>query len=152
MSGLPGSSAHSTLIFFVYGQWGRHRTELIRGLCPSSPEYYELLNYVFRPYYSRLPSYEATSPDCVPVAFLATDWQNDKFAGYGSYCNFPVGVSDGARDVATMREGMPDSGIWFAGEHTAPVAGLGTVTGAYWSGEAVAERTVSFYKGRRLIS
>lgn len=31
-------------------------------------------------------------------------------------------------------------GIWFAGEATAPFAAVGTVTGAYWSGEAVGRR------------
>ena len=29
-------------------------------------------------------------------------------------------------------------GLWFAGEHTAPFAAMGTTTGAYWSGERVA--------------
>lgn len=33
-----------------------------------------------------------------------------------------------------------DRGIWFAGEHTSPPGGLGTITGAYWSGEEVAKR------------
>ena len=36
-------------------------------------------------------------------------------------------------------------GLWFAGEHTAPFVALGTVTGAYWSGEAVAGRIVEAY-------
>lgn len=39
-----------------------------------------------------------------------------------------------------MREGVPDKGLWFAGEHTAAFAALGTSTGAYWSGEAVGRR------------
>jgi hypothetical protein len=39
-----------------------------------------------------------------------------------------------------MREGMPERGIWIAGEHTAPFVALGTATGAYWSGEKVALR------------
>lgn len=44
-----------------------------------------------------------------------------------------------------MREGLPGKGIWFAGEHTAPFVALGTVTGAYWSGESVAKRIAEAY-------
>ncbi len=36
-----------------------------------------------------------------------------------------------------------DRGIWFAGEHTSLPSGLGTVTGAYWSGDEVAKRVAS---------
>ena len=36
-------------------------------------------------------------------------------------------------------------GIWFAGEATAPFAALGTVTSAYWSGEAVGRKIVDMY-------
>jgi hypothetical protein len=43
-------------------------------------------------------------------------------------------------DVRALREGMPERGIWFAGEHTAPFVALGTSTGAYWSGESVGIR------------
>jgi len=42
--------------------------------------------------------------------------------------------------VECMRRGMPEQGIWIAGEHTAPFVALGTATGAYWSGEKVALR------------
>jgi hypothetical protein len=41
-----------------------------------------------------------------------------------------------------MRTGVPAEGVWLAGEHTAPFVALGTVTGAYWSGEGVARRIV----------
>jgi hypothetical protein len=44
-----------------------------------------------------------------------------------------------------MREGLPGRGVWFAGEHTAPFVALGTVTGAYWSGEAVGRRIAETY-------
>ena len=44
-----------------------------------------------------------------------------------------------------MREGCPEQGVWFAGEHTAPFVALGTVTGAYWSGQAVAVRVADAY-------
>lgn len=49
-------------------------------------------------------------------------------------------MTDAANDVLCMRHGMPEYGIWLAGEHTAPFDGLGTVAGAYESGEAVAMR------------
>lgn len=49
------------------------------------------------------------------------------------------------RDIEALREGCPDRGIWFAGEHTAPFIALGTVTGAYWSGEAVGRRIAAAY-------
>lgn len=79
-------------------------------------------------------------PECTPRAVLATCWANDKFAGYGSYSNFQVGLVDGDKHIEIMRHGMPERGIWLAGEHTAPFVALGTTTGAYQSGEAVAER------------
>jgi hypothetical protein len=43
-----------------------------------------------------------------------------------------------------MRDGcsMAERGVWFAGEHTAPVTEMGTVTGAYLAGEAIARRLV----------
>lgn len=48
-------------------------------------------------------------------------------------------------DIEVIRQGCPERGIWFAGEHTAPFVALGTVTGAYWSGEAVAKRVLAAY-------
>lgn len=42
-------------------------------------------------------------------------------------------------------DGMSDRGVWFAGEHTAPFVALGTVTGAWWSGEGVAGRIAAAY-------
>ena len=49
------------------------------------------------------------------------------------------------KDIEALREGMPDRGIWFAGEHTAPFVALGTVTGAWWSGEGVGRRIAEAY-------
>ena len=49
------------------------------------------------------------------------------------------------RDIEALREGCPERGVWFAGEHTAPFVALGTVTGAYWSGEGVAKRVAEVY-------
>jgi hypothetical protein len=140
-SGLPEPFSQPVIMFFVYGQWGRHITGLVRCMKQDTEEYYRILDHNFRPYYSKLPNYDLASPDCKPVEFLSTDWQNDKFAGYGSFANQPVGSGDCARHFEALREGMGDDrGIWFAGEHTSPPGGLGTVTGAYWSGEEVAKR------------
>lgn len=44
-----------------------------------------------------------------------------------------------------MREGLTERGIWFAGEHVSPFVALGTVTGAWWSGEGVAGRIAGAY-------
>lgn len=49
-----------------------------------------------------------------------------------------MGVKDAAGDVKAIREGVPDRRLWFAGEHTSPFEELGTVAGAYLSGEGVA--------------
>jgi hypothetical protein len=107
----------------------------------DSEEYYRILDNNFRPYYSKLPNYDPAAPYCRPKAYLSTDWQNDKFAGHGSFTNLPVGSGDCAEHFEALREGMGENrGIWFAGEHTSPPGGLGTVTGAYWSGEEVAKR------------
>ena len=78
----------------------------------------------------------------MPQRCLATEWSQDEFAGFGSYCNFQVGVADAAGDVEALRHGMPEHSIYFAGEHTAPFDGLGTVAGAFTSGEKVAYRVL----------
>jgi len=49
------------------------------------------------------------------------------------------------KDIEALRAGMPDRGVWLAGEHTAPFVALGTVTGAWWSGEGVAMRIAAAY-------
>ena len=107
----------------------------------SSSEYCQILEANFEPYYSRLPNYDPASPYCKPIAFVSTDWQDDKFAGFGSFTYLPVGSGDCAQHLAVLREGAGEKrGIWLAGEYTSPPGGLGTVTGAYWSGEEVAKR------------
>lgn len=72
------------------------------------------------PYISLLPNYEATNPQCVIEKILSTEWQKDELSGYGSYCNFQVGVRDASGDVDAMRRGVPERRLWFAGEHCAP--------------------------------
>ena len=92
-----------------------------------------------------MPGYSDADPDCQPDEALATAWSVDKFAGYGSYSNFQIGLTEGDRDIEIMRHGVPERRLWLAGEHTAPFVALGTVTGAYWAGEAVAKRIIGTY-------
>ena len=140
-SGLPEPFSQPVIMFFAYGQWGRHITGLVRGMAQDSDEYYRTLDENFRPYYSKLPHYDPTLHKFKPLEFLSTDWQGDKFAGFGSFTNLPTGSGDGCQHFEALREGMGESrGISFAGEHRSSPGGLGTVTGAYWSGEEVAKR------------
>ncbi|KAI9677132.1 MAG: hypothetical protein M1822_008241 [Bathelium mastoideum] len=140
-SDLPDPFSQPVIMFFVYGQWGRHITGLVRGMAQDSEEYYRILDDSFRPYYSKLPNYDHVSPECRPLQYMSTDWQADSFAGFGSFANLPIGSGDCSQHFAALREGMGvDRGIWFAGEHVSPPGGLGTVTGAYWSGEIVAKK------------
>lgn len=139
LSTLPAGCSQPTLLFYTFGPCAAYVVSKIKDLNPSSEAYYNFLNEFLLPYYSRLPQYVPSSPDCKPVGLLATQWRNDPYAGNGSYSNFQVGLEHGDKDIEVMREGMGiDRGIWFAGEHTAPFVGLGTTTGAYWSGERAA--------------
>jgi Flavin containing amine oxidoreductase len=75
---------------------------------------------------------------------LSTDWEHDKFAGYGAYTHYAVPLKDGAKAVSIIRDGMgKERNIWFAGEHTAPDIVLSTIVGAYWSGERVAKEIMA---------
>ena len=142
LAALPSPHAHPTLLFYTYGESGAEIINSISHLSPSSHEYRETLIKTLEPFYSRLPGYDAESPDCTPTALLATQWQKDDYAGNGSYCNFQVGVTEADRDIEVLRSGDgigPTRGLWFAGEHTAPFVALGTTTGAFWSGERVAK-------------
>ncbi|KAI4200775.1 MAG: hypothetical protein LQ350_003683 [Teloschistes chrysophthalmus] len=47
--------------------------------------------------------------------------------------------------IRTLRHGAPERRVWFAGEATSPFVALGTVTGAWWSGEGVAGRIGALY-------
>ena len=151
LSSLPAPHSHSTLLFYMHGALATHITTLASKLDPSSTQYLTALSNFFKPYYSLLPNYNSLSPSCTPTHALATNWQNDEFAGWGSYSNFQisdpevVGKVELDRDIEAMREGMPERRVWFAGEHTAPVVALGTVTGAWWSGEGVAKRILKAY-------
>ncbi|KAF9738961.1 polyamine oxidase 4 [Paraphaeosphaeria minitans] len=144
LAALPASTAHPTLLFYTHGPTSLHLASLLQDhtspIVNPDETTRNLLTDFFHPYFSRLPNYSATDPSHQPSRILATTWANDELAGYGSYCNFQVGLEAGDRDIETMRRGVPGRGLWFAGEHTAPFVALGTVTGAYWAGEGVARR------------
>ncbi|KAK6432071.1 hypothetical protein LTR95_011762 [Oleoguttula sp. CCFEE 5521] len=143
LAALPPPTAHPLLLFYIYGDCATHIADLSRSLDPAALQ--EALLDFFTPYIALLPNYNSESPSCKPVAALATAWAADELAGYGSYSNFQVGLEEGDKDIEVMRTGMPERGVWFAGEHTAPFVALGTSTGAYWAGEGVGERIVARY-------
>lgn len=146
LASLPDTCSHPTLLFYTYGPCATHIVSKIANLPPSSDEYYSVLNDFLYPFYSRLNGFSPSSPACKPTAFLATQWQNDPYAGNGSYCNFQIGLKQGDKDIETLRRGLGmERGIWFAGEHTAPFVALGTTTGAYWSGERAAGQICDLY-------
>jgi len=141
LAALPGSTAHPTLLFYTYGATSKHVADIVSKHSDAREQKRALVAF-FEPYFSRLPNYDASSEEHRPSHVLATAWANDELAGYGSYANFQVGLERGDEDVEVMRRGVPERGIWLAGEHTAPFVALGTVTGAWWSGDGVAKRIV----------
>jgi hypothetical protein len=108
-------------------------------------EHHELLDAFFKPYYSLLPGYVEGAPGCKSKAILSTEWQLDEFSGYGSYCNIQVGAKEADKDIAAIRQGVPERRLWFCGEHTSPKEELGTVTGSYLSAEGVVGRLLGEY-------
>ncbi|KAL8730231.1 MAG: hypothetical protein Q9166_004208 [cf. Caloplaca sp. 2 TL-2023] len=134
------------LLFYTFGDCSTHITTCIHGLQGKARD--QWLQEFFEPYYAALPGY---SPYYAPVRFLATEWCNDDLAGNGCYSNFQVGMTDAARDVEAIRHGMPEQHIYFAGEHTAPFDGLGTVAGAYTSGEMIAKRIIESWQPTEAI-
>ncbi|KAF2858224.1 FAD/NAD(P)-binding domain-containing protein [Piedraia hortae CBS 480.64] len=135
----PTQYAHPTILFYIYGECSRYIGALVANTNSDSERDSKLIEF-FRPYFSRLPNYTASNLSCIPSSVLATAWAADEFAGYGSYCNVNVGLRSGKQVFETVRHGVPERHLWFAGEHTAPYASLGTSTGAYVSGESVARR------------
>lgn len=148
LSKLPSDTAHPTLLFYIQGPQSKYISELVSSASSDEDQDAKLIDF-FLPYISKLPNYDVHNRECRPKAVLATCWASDKFAGHGSYSNFQVGLEDGDKHIETMRFGMPDRGIWLAGEHTAPFIALGTTTGAYWSGEAVAKRIIETRKDQQ---
>ncbi|ERF71533.1 hypothetical protein EPUS_00522 [Endocarpon pusillum Z07020] len=135
-----------TILFYLYGECSNYIINLVHGKC--SEEHYSLLDAFFRPYYSLLPNFSSYDENCKPKAILSTEWQKDEMSGYGSYCNFQVGMKEADEDVKAIRKGCPERRLWFAGEHTAPFEELGTAVGAYMSGEALAQRMLEMYLTR----
>lgn len=144
LASLSPSSSHPTLLFYTFGDASEFLTNTVSKLDSKRKKDAFLFDF-FKPYYSRLPHYSESSPDCRPSGCLATNWLNDDLAGNGSYTNFQVGLENGDSDVEVLREGLPSAGLWLAGEHTAPFVALGTATGAYWSGESVGRRIAEHY-------
>ena len=103
------------------------------------------------PYIRLLPNYSEQNERCQPSDVLATAWETDELAGYGSYTNIPTGIMRADEDVRALREGvgLTERGVWISGEHTAPFVALGTVTGAWWAGEAVGRKIVEIYGAER---
>lgn len=145
LAAMPPNSAHPTLLFYTAGPTSTHIASLLTTHASSPFNLQTALWSFFHPYVSLLPNYSSLNSDCKPVDILATGWENDEFAGYGSYTNFPTGLERGDGDVLALREGIPERGVWFAGEHTAPFVALGTVTGAYWAGEGVGRRILNVH-------
>ena len=137
LSALPSPSSHPTFLFYIYGSCSTHIASLASLPLPLRNQ--KLLDFL-HPYISLLPNFSPSSSACTPKAVFATAWAGDELAGYGSYANFQCGLEKGDKHIECMRKGMPETGIWIAGEHTAPFVALGTATGAYWSGEKVALR------------
>ena len=144
LAALPSPCAHPTLLFYIFGECATHISKLIKTTPSSAID--TVLTAFFQPYFSRLPNYSEQDDKCKPTGVLASNWTGDGLAGYGSYCNFQVGVEEGDKDIECMRKGMPERHVWLAGEHTAPFIALGTTTGAYMSGEAVAMKIARTYE------
>ncbi|GAB7365693.1 hypothetical protein MBLNU230_g7032t2 [Neophaeotheca triangularis] len=144
LASLPPSTAHPTLLFYTYGPCSVYLANLVTSTPDTQTRSTALLHF-FAPYLSRLPHYSPTNPACTPTAVLATAWAADEFAGFGSYCNFQVGLEAGDEDVRIMRQGWPERGLWLAGEHTSPFVALGTSTGAWWAGDGAGERVAGVY-------
>ena len=149
LAALPPPCNHASLLFYLNGPCSENVTSLVRGTKAGSKEYCEKLESFFSPYYSLLSNFDPGT--CKPLSFCSTDWQNDELAGNGSYSTFQVsdydreGLVELDKDLEVLRIGCPERNLWFAGEHTAPTLALGTTTGAYWSGDAVAQRISRVY-------
>lgn len=150
LAALPSSVAHPTLLFYTSGPNTTQISTLLAANPSPQARKDALINF-FAPYFSLLPNYDAKDPRCTPTDALATGWELDEFAGYGSYTNIPTGIECADDDVRALRKGVPERGVWIAGEHTSPFVALGTVTGAWWSGEGVAKRIVEAYGLQRVI-
>lgn len=139
---LGGEDSHPTLLIYTFGELSAHICFLVRDN-PDKDMQYTVLDEFFRPYYSRLPSYSPDEPDCRPKGYLASTWRYDELAGYGSYCNMQVEIDGAEKHIQCLQDGLPGRGVWFAGEHAAPIEERGTVGGAYLSAEIAAAKIVA---------
>ncbi|KAI9644079.1 hypothetical protein NHQ30_007431 [Ciborinia camelliae] len=144
LSSFTPANSHPTLLLYIYGEQSLLFANALSKLQTQKEKDSYLINF-FKPYYSLLPNFKEEDEGCRPISCVGTTWVNDELAGNGSYTNFQVGLKEGDEDVRVLREGCPERGLWFAGEHTAPFVALGTTTGAYWSGEALGKRIVGAY-------
>lgn len=139
---LGGEDSHPTLLIYTFGELSAHICSLVRDN-PDKDMQYTALDEFFRPYYSRLPSYSPDEPDFQPKGYLASTWRYDELAGYGSYCNMQVKIDGADKHIQSLQGGLPEQGVWFAGEHAAPIEERGTVGGAYLSAEIAAAKIVA---------
>jgi hypothetical protein len=163
LSRLPAPHAHPTLLFYTSAAVSRDisaslpagRTPFATADPARDPDARGIMRH-FDPLLDALPRADAAAaaaagkggagapppaPRPPPSAVLATNWLSDELAGRGSYTFFPAGLSRGDAHVRALRRGGGDGRrVWVAGEHAAPFVALGTLTGAWWSGERVAER------------
>lgn len=140
-SGAPHN--YPVMLFYTYGDCARHIINKIHR--KSKEEKLAFIDNFFRPYYSKLPGYDADDDSCRPSGVLATEWLKDELSGFASYCNFQVGSEASDEDVLTIQQGCPDQRLWFCGEHAAPFGECGTVAGAYLSGELAGKRIATMY-------
>ena len=137
---LPDKYAHPTLLFYLHGPCGAKIVQSLEGLQVDSSAYNKTIDTFARPYYSLLPNFIS---NIRPLSWFCSAWQNDRFAGNGSYSNLQVGMKDAYGDVEALQSGCQfgeEQGVWLSGDHTAPPSRMGTTTGAYVSGERIARR------------
>lgn len=122
------------LMFYIFGDCSEYVCSKTKG--KSQAERTRFLKEFMMPYIDSIPGYDTVY---APSEMVSSSWSTDELS-LGSYTTFKTRCESGAEDIDTMRKGMPEAGVWLAGEHTAPLDGVGSVYGAYASGEAVAER------------
>jgi hypothetical protein len=79
---LPGSCAHPTLLYYIFGEQSATLMKEIAALPSLHAKRRHVVNF-FKPYYSLLPNYKEESDDCSPECWEATDWVLDPLAGNG---------------------------------------------------------------------
>lgn len=125
------------LMFYIFGDCSTYVCQHTRD--KSEEQKQEWLKDFVMPYVRRIPGFDPAS--CEPTHLINSAWCSDELS-LGSYTTFNTGCGNGIENIETMRRGMPEARIWLAGEHTAPLDGLGSVYGAYASAEAVSRRII----------